>query len=197
MYRGGGFVMMPVSIQLILVCWIVFIGYWIISARGVKPMAEPPTFLSTLVYRAPLMVGGFLLWCGRFRSPLNLAVTPHTGPAQVAGVVVCGFGLIVTIWSRRILAGNWSSEVAFRQGHELIQTGPYRLVRHPIYTGLLLMCLGLAVAWGQLHCWLGFAIMFGGLWIKLKMEEALMLRHFPNDYPDYRKRTKALIPFVL
>jgi protein-S-isoprenylcysteine O-methyltransferase Ste14 len=188
--------MIPVSAQVIVGCWVVFIVYWIISARGVKPMADPPIFLSPLAYRAPLVGGGFLI-CRQFSYPLALAVTPPTGLAQGVGVTVCVVGLFVTIWSRRILAGNWSSEVAFRQGHELIQTGPYRFARHPIYTGLLLMFLGIVIAWGQLHCWIGFVIVTTGLWVKLKMEESLMLRHFPNDYPGYRKRVKALVPFIL
>jgi protein-S-isoprenylcysteine O-methyltransferase Ste14 len=107
------------------------------------------------------------------------------------------FGLFVAIWSRRILAGNWSSEVTFKQGHELIQTGPYRFVRHPIYTGILLMCLGTVISAGRIHCWLGVVIIFAGFWIKLNQEESLLLRHFPGDYPSYRSRVKALVPFVI
>jgi protein-S-isoprenylcysteine O-methyltransferase Ste14 len=185
------------SILVTSACWVVFICYWIISARSVKPMAEPPTSGSTLAYRVPLIAGGILLWTRRLPSPLTLAVTPSTEATQAMGVVVCVFGLFVTIWARRTLAGNWSSDPAFRQGHELIQIGPYGFARHPIYTGILLMCLGPAVCWGQLHCWLGLAIMFAAFWYKLKLEESIMLRHFPNDYPAYRKRVKAIIPFVM
>jgi protein-S-isoprenylcysteine O-methyltransferase Ste14 len=105
--------------------------------------------------------------------------------------------LLVTIWSRRTLGGNWSSEVAFKQGHELVKTGPYRYARHPIYTGLLLMCLGTAVAVGQFHSWLGLLILCVGFWIKLRQEESLLLQHFPTEYPVYRKQVKALVPFVI
>jgi hypothetical protein len=66
-YRAGRVVMMPVSAQVIVGCWVVFIVYWIISARSVKPVADPPTFLSTLAYRVPLVDGGFLI-CRRQRS---------------------------------------------------------------------------------------------------------------------------------
>jgi protein-S-isoprenylcysteine O-methyltransferase Ste14 len=107
------------------------------------------------------------------------------------------FGLWVTIWSRRTLGGNWSSEVAFKQGHELVKTGPYRFVRHPIYTGLILMCLGTAGEVGQLHSWLGFLLLCAGFWIKLMQEETLLLRHFPDEYPTYQKQVKALVPFVI
>jgi protein-S-isoprenylcysteine O-methyltransferase Ste14 len=107
------------------------------------------------------------------------------------------FGLVVTIWARRTLAGNWSSDVTFKQGHELVRRGPYRFVRHPIYTGLLVMGLGTAVNTGRLRCWLGIVVVGIGFWIKLKQEERLMLRHFPDEYPAYRKQVKALVPFII
>jgi protein-S-isoprenylcysteine O-methyltransferase Ste14 len=188
---------MTVSIQLIIVCWVIFLGYWIVSARGVKPVAEGPTRSSIVFYRAPLVVGGFLLWFPGRGHLMSLGLTPCTNFTQEAGVVLCVLGVIVAIWSRRILAGNWSSEVTFKEGHELIQTGPYRFARHPIYSGILLICLGTVVAQGQLHRWIGFAIMFAGFWIKLRQEESLMVRHFPGDYTSYRKRVKALVPFII
>ena len=178
-------------------CWIIFLGYWLVSAFGQKPTTEQKSFLSTLIYRIPLTLGGLLLWWPKFSGPLNLALTPHTDPARVTGAVVCIFGLLVTIWSRWTLGGNWSSEVAFKRGHELVKTGPYRFARHPIYTGLLLMCLGIAVTVGRYHSWLGFLLLGLGFWIKLKQEESLMLRHFPDEYPAYLKQVKALVPFVI
>jgi protein-S-isoprenylcysteine O-methyltransferase Ste14 len=78
-----------------------------------------------------------------------------------------------------------------------VKTGPYRFVRHPIYSGLLLMCLGTVVGAGQLHSWLGFLLLGIGFWIKLKKEERLMLRHFPDEYQAYKSEVKALVPFVI
>jgi protein-S-isoprenylcysteine O-methyltransferase Ste14 len=189
--------MATISNSLIIGCWITFIGYWAISAFGQKAMAEQKSRLSSLPYRVPLALGGLLLWYPKFSHPLDLALTPHTDLARTFGAVVCGFGLLVTIWSRRTLGGNWSSEVAFKQGHELVKTGPYRYARHPICTGLLLMCLGTAVAVGQFHSWLGLLILCVGFWIKLMQEESLLLQHFPTEYPVYRKQVKALVPFVI
>ncbi|MGB7767712.1 MAG: isoprenylcysteine carboxylmethyltransferase family protein [Verrucomicrobiia bacterium] len=189
--------MATISGPVIVGCWVIFIAYWLISAFGQKATAEQKSFLSSLPYRLPLTLGGLLLWYPRFPYPLNLALTPHTDPARVMGAVVCVFGLLVTLWSRWTLGGNWSSEVAFKQGHKLVKTGPYRFARHPIYTGLLLMCLGTAVVVGQFHSWLGFLLLCVGFWIKLKQEEALMLQHFPDEYPAYQKLVKALVPFVI
>src|ERR1035437_1733414 len=189
--------MATIANQLIIACWLGFLGYWVFSARGGKPTAERQSWLSIVAHRVPTLLGGALLWCPKLPYPLNLALTPHTDLPRAFGVLVCALGLAVAIWSRHTLAGNWSSEVTFKQGHELIQTGPYQYVRHPIYTGILLMCLGTAIEVGQLRCWLGFMILCLGFWLKLKQEDALMARHFPNDYPAYRARVKALVPFVI
>jgi protein-S-isoprenylcysteine O-methyltransferase Ste14 len=101
------------------------------------------------------------------------------------------------IWARRTLAGNWSSNATFKQGHELIRHGPYRFVRHPIYTGLLTLGVGTSIEIGRLRGWAALPLMLVALLIKLKQEEALLLRHFPKEYPDYKKQVKALVPFVI
>jgi protein-S-isoprenylcysteine O-methyltransferase Ste14 len=178
-------------------CWIIFILYWISRARGVKRAAERQSWLSSQAYRAPLTLGGILLWFP-FRSyPMRMALLPDTELTRAFGAVVCVLGLLVAVWARRTLAGNWSSTVTFKKGHELIQAGPYGFARHPIYSGILLMAVGTAIAGGRLHCWMGFVIMCAGFWIKLTQEESLLLRHFPDDYPAYRARVKALVPFVI
>lgn len=192
--------MTKISIRVITDCWLVFIGYWIISARGVKPVAERPDRVSSmayLAYRVLLILGSLLLWWRPLAYPLNWDLTPRTDLAHGIGAIVCAFGLFIAIWARNTLAGNWSSAVTFKQGHELIQTGPYRFVRHPIYTGLLLMCLGTAIVRGHLSSWVGFLMQCTGFWIKLHQEESLMLRHFPGEYAAYRSRVKALFPFII
>jgi protein-S-isoprenylcysteine O-methyltransferase Ste14 len=189
--------MTTLSDRTIIWCWIIFIGYWIANALRVKPAAERQSSLSMAAYKGPLTLGGFLLWCPRLPDPWRLALTPPMDLARAGGAVICVLGLLVAIWSRRTLAGNWSSNVTFRQGHELIKSGPYHFVRHPIYTGILLMCFGQAIANGRLHSWLGFLILCLGFWIKLQQEESLMLRHFPDAYSSYRKRVKALVPFLI
>ena len=189
--------MTTVSNLAICACWLIYIVYWVGSARGAKPVAERQSWLSFLVHRGPILLGGILLLYPKPPYPLRLALTPHTDLAEAIGAVVCVLGLAVAVWSRRTLAGNWSATVTFKQGHELVQTGPYRFVRHPIYTGILLMILGSITTVGQLHCWLGFLILAIGFWIKLKQEESLLLRHFPDEYPAYRNRVKALVPFLI
>jgi protein-S-isoprenylcysteine O-methyltransferase Ste14 len=100
------------------------------------------------------------------------------------------------IWARRTLAGNWSSLPVLKKDHDLVQDGPYKFVRHPIYTGFLLMFLGTALAIGRLGGFIGFAVCFMGFWIKLRQEEALMIKRFRGNYLSYKKRVKALIPYL-
>ena len=185
------------SDSIIIGCWIIFLIYWFISARTVKTTSERKSWSSSLSYRIPVVFGAILIWDPHMPHPLNLRLTQRTDLTQAFAAMICVCGLWIAIWARRTLAGNWSSHVTFKHGHELVKTGPYRFARHPIYTGILLMALGVAVEIGRLQCWLGLTLWCIGLWIKLKQEEALMLQHFPNDYPAYCRKVKALVPFVL
>jgi protein-S-isoprenylcysteine O-methyltransferase Ste14 len=194
---GAGFAMATISGSIIIGCWLIFIVYWLIRARWTKAIAEKESARSALTHRIPLGLSYLLLADGHLPGPLNLSVTPDADWARGMGISVCLLGLFFTLWARWTLAGNWSSNVAFKQGHELIETGPYRFVRHPIYTGILAMCLGTALDSGRLRCWLALLLMTITFGIKLMQEERLMLRHFPDQYPAYRKRVKALVPLII
>jgi protein-S-isoprenylcysteine O-methyltransferase Ste14 len=189
--------MATISGLIILGCWVTFLAYWIIRAFGQKATAEHQSLPSALAHRIPVGFGWFLLAYPGQPPPLNQLLMPHTVLTCLVGTMLCVFGLSVTIWARRTLAGNWSSDVTFKQNHELIKAGPYRFVRHPIYTGLLVMALGTAINTGWVRCWLGIVVVGIGFWIKLKQEERLMLLHFPNEYPAYQKQVKALVPFIV
>lgn len=196
-YVSCALIMTTISNLIIPSCWIIFLVYWLVSAFQVKKTAERQSLSSALIHRIPLGLSYFLLVDRRLPPPMNLTLIPRTDWVLTMGAVICVFGLFVTIWARWTLAGNWSSDVTFKQEHELVKTGPYRFVRHPIYTGLLVMCLGTAVEADKLRCWLAVLPMAVAFWIKLKQEERLMLQHFPDEYPIYQRRVKALIPFLI
>jgi protein-S-isoprenylcysteine O-methyltransferase Ste14 len=183
--------------QIIIASWITFAVYWMVSALRTKLVAERQSVLSTLAHRIPIGLGWWTLAYRNWPPPMKRMIVPQAEWVQMAGAAICVYGLVFTIWARRTLAGNWSSDVTFKQGHELVKIGPYRYVRHPIYTGLLIMSLGTAVAIGQLHCWLSLPITAAGFWIKLSQEERLLLRHFPDEYLAYQNHVKALVPFLL
>jgi protein-S-isoprenylcysteine O-methyltransferase Ste14 len=139
-----------------------------------------------------------MLFNARFHwVPLQRQVLPQLPGVGVLADVVVFLGLLVALWARAVLGRNWSGRVTFKQDHELIQRGPYRWVRHPIYSGLLLMVSGTALGINRANVFLGLVICAGAIWVKIRQEEALMTRHFPEAYPQYKARTKALIPFVL
>jgi len=128
--------------------------------------------------------------------PFGMVAIRRTVFSDSVAVAICGLGLLVAIWSRNTLGTEWSQDVELKRGHKLVQRGPYRLMRHPIYTGHLLMGLGTAIASGLLIAFVGLALFAGGFWIKLNQEESLLLRSFPDEYPAYKRRVKALIPYV-
>jgi protein-S-isoprenylcysteine O-methyltransferase Ste14 len=111
--------------------------------------------------------------------------------------ILCIAGLALCVWARATLGRNWSGTITLKEGHELIERGPYRLVRHPIYTGLLAMFLATAVTFGHLGGLVAIILAFGSFWIKLSEEEKLMLQQFPDQYGSYQQRVKRIIPFVL
>jgi protein-S-isoprenylcysteine O-methyltransferase Ste14 len=184
--------------SIIIVCWVIFVWYWIVSAVGGKKVAERQSAWFALSHRIFVGLWWWLMVLNDpLPAPLRVRVLPDADWLLATGAAICVLGLVVTIWARRTLAGNWSSDVTFKQGHQLVRTGPYRFVRHPIYTGLLVMAAGSAVNIGQVRGWVGFVLLGIGFWIKLSQEERLLLRHFPEEYAPYRKQVKALVPWLL
>jgi protein-S-isoprenylcysteine O-methyltransferase Ste14 len=108
-------------------------------------------------------------------------------------ILGCGFA----IWARVTLGSNWSGLPNVKREHELIVKGPYKLVRHPIYSGLLLALAGTAIADGRSVWVLSLVLLAASYAVKMRQEEQLMMQTFPQDYPAYRRRVKALIPGVL
>jgi protein-S-isoprenylcysteine O-methyltransferase Ste14 len=106
-------------------------------------------------------------------------------------------GAAFAIWARLTIGTNWSGTITLKEDHELIVRGPYRLVRHPIYTGLIAMGLGSVLMFAQPVYLLEFAFVTPLLLMRIPVEERLMTETFPDQYPDYRRRVKAIIPFVL
>ncbi len=181
--------------HVIAACWILYLLYWIISARSVKSPAERQSWAGVLAHRLPVWLGAVLMFLPK-ADPFGTLLTPSPAATKWLGAAIVVLGLFEAVWARKTLAGNWSANVEFKQGHKLVEEGPYRLVRHPIYTSILLMCFGTALMINRLAALAGFLLITFGFLIKLKQEERLLLRHFPDEYPAYKARTKMLVPFV-
>ena len=182
--------------QLIEVCWIAWLVYWVIMAFSAKRTIERGSFISYRLVTAILVFA--LVAAGRLLHTSSQSELWHESPAVgvLADCIVLA-GAAFTVWARITLGRNWSAEVTFKEDHKLIQSGPYALARHPIYTGLIAMALGTAIAYGRAIGFVLFVALCGGLWWKARQEERIMSRHFPDAYAQYKTRVHAIVPFVL
>jgi protein-S-isoprenylcysteine O-methyltransferase Ste14 len=184
--------------NIISTCWGVFVVVWLLAAIFTKRTVYRESRAQRLGYVVPIVIGWFLLFRGhRLPYPLNVQVVPHADAILAAAAILCVCGLGFCFWARAILGRNWSGTVTLKEGHELVVGGPYRLVRHPIYTGLLAMLIATATQQGHIAGIIGLGLVCFSLWIKLSEEEELMLKQFPDQYAAYRQRVKRIIPFVL
>ncbi len=181
----------PISLWIISALWLLLIAYLSVSAIGVKQ--EPQGHLLQSFGLLFAIVAAFLLpYLPIFRF-LHFA---PAGPVRSSiGVLLCAAGIALLVWARQHLGKNWSQTVSIKIGHELVTSGPYRYVRHPMYAGGLIACIGSAMVGGGV--WIFLLVILGSLFLwRVGAEDRLMAQQFPNEYPDYKKRTKALIPFV-
>jgi protein-S-isoprenylcysteine O-methyltransferase Ste14 len=122
---------------------------------------------------------------------------PHTDLVGIIGLIFCGVGVTIACWSRVQLGKNWSLSVQQKENHELISSGAYKIVRHPIYTGLLLMFFGTSIIVGDWRGLIAVAIITASFWVKLRKEEQWLIEVFGDEYVEYKNRTNALIPWLV
>ena len=184
--------------SVITTCWIVFLVVWVLAAISTKRTVYSQSSTERSRYMIPVGIGSYLVF-RRFRpvTPFGFDLIPHTDAILIAAAILCACGLGFCVWARAVLGRNWSGMVTLKENHELIVRGPYRLVRHPIYTGLLAMLIATWITRGHLAGLIGLLIAFTGIWIKSSAEEELMVRQFPDQYAIYRSRVKRFVPFLL
>ena len=179
------------------VLWIAFLVYWRIKAAKTKATQRLEPAASRILRTLIFLIVIVLLSVPRIPLRwLYLQLWPAGLWPFWLGAAVTVAGLLFAVWAREYLGGNWSSEVTIKEGHELITTGPYALVRHPIYTGILTGFLGTAIALSQVRGFIGFFLIFIVLWPKLRMEEQWMRSQFGEAYAAYAHRTRALVPYL-
>src|SRR5580704_19103360 len=176
--------------------WTVFWVLWILPAVFGKRTVRRQR-ASSRILQLVLLLSAYVLVVdsGRDWGLLNLRVVPAGSTATAVGYGLLLAGMLFAGWARLFLGGNWSSNVTLKQDHTLVRSGPYRIVRHPIYTGLLVAMLGTAIAVGELRCFLGVALAAVAWKMKSITEEALMVQQFGDQYTRYRMEVKALVPY--
>ena len=180
---------------LIQVPWIVFLIYWIISAIKTRATREQESLGSRLAILLIEIVGYLLI----FHRSLGIGFlgrrfVPHSLIGAILGVVCTWAGIALAIWARYHLAENWSARVTIKEGHELIRTGPYSRLRHPIYSGLILATVGTVLVIGQWRCVVGLCLVLAGYYFKARKEEAMLGQQFGDAFLEHKKHTGFLIP---
>ena len=188
----------PLAKTVISICWGIFVVTWVLAALSTKRTVYRQSAAERLRYIIPILFGWYLIFRGyRLRPPFNSNIIPETDAILVAAAILSVCGLGFCLWARAVLGRNWSGTVTLKENHELIVRGPYRLVRHPIYTGLLAMLIATWMEQPHIAGMIGLALTFISFWIKLTAEEEVMRKQFPDQYPAYRERVKRIIPFIL
>jgi len=175
--------------------WIVFLVYWLIGAIKTRPTRVRESFVSRYSILLIEMAGFVLVfsdsagigWLGNRFPPRTLA-------SAVLGVVLTWLGVGLAIWARYQLAEYWSARITLKEDHQLIRTGPYSHLRHPIYSGVILAAVGSALVIDKWRCVVGVCLLVIGYCLKAGKEEKLLSQQFGDAFQEHRKHTGFLIP---
>jgi len=177
------------------VLWLAFLLAWLIGAIRTKPTQRRESVSSRLSYTVLNVVAFYLMFSGD--APRQYLRTNLFSPnllTDALGIATTFVGIAFAIWARVYLGGNWSSSVTLKVGHQLIRSGPYRLVRHPIYTGMTVAMLGTGIVRAKVRAAVAVVLVYIGFKIKSRIEERVMIETFGAEYDHYRKTTGAILP---
>jgi protein-S-isoprenylcysteine O-methyltransferase Ste14 len=191
---------MPIYSALIAAFWLILIVYWAVSAFRAKRSIGRFAWRREIGLRIGILV--LVLLAVRFPIVRQALRNAHayavntSATLGVIGVVLCGLGVGLALWARVSLGTNWGLPMSRNENPELVTSGPYAFVRHPIYGGVIVGMIGSAL--GQSMLWLVPLVLAGGYFIySARREQRLMTEQFPQAYPTYMRRTKMLIPFIV
>ena len=197
-FPGSRFVSFSVEqLDAYVALWLIFLGVWILAAASTKRSVRRDSSTSRFVYGVLVPLGAFLVIQPSRFGPLNVRLLPDTRVVNLCGLTITAAALGFAIWARFTLGRNWSGTVTVKAGHELIRSGPYRFVRHPIYSGILAGLVGTSIGEGTLPSLIGVVIALYGLRMKWKTEERFMVEQFGAQYVQYQREVKSVIPGLL
>jgi protein-S-isoprenylcysteine O-methyltransferase Ste14 len=175
--------------------WLIFLAYWLVASLSAKRIERPEPSGEKLLRIAASLAAWYLLYSDDPRfGVLNERFLPWRYGIFYTGAALTWAGVAFAIWARYHIGRYWSASVALKSGHELIRTGPYARIRHPIYTGMLLALAGTALAIGRYRGIVAFAIILIGFIWKSKKEEALLAGQFGPAFEEHRRHTGFFLP---
>jgi protein-S-isoprenylcysteine O-methyltransferase Ste14 len=175
---------------IVFASWILFGIYWFVSAFSAKKTEKREPSPERLGHMLLMAAGYVLLFQGnRSWGVLNHRFLPDALWIAWLGSAITLVGVLFAIWARWNLGKNWSAAVTIKQGHQNIRTGPYKYIRHPIYTGMLIGVIGTALAIGEYRGLLAFAIILFGFFRKARKEEAFLAANFGEPFQEHKQCT--------
>ncbi len=178
--------------------WAAVTLFWLLASLRVKATVRNESSGSRTLHIIVIIAAFFLIFARlHVLGPLDAQIVPPSFAGDAIGLAATLAGLVFAVWARFVLGRNWSGTVTMKQGHELVRNGPYRFVRHPIYSGFLLAALGTALIHGRGRDFVGFGLAFLGWWLKSRTEEKFMVELFDGEYVEYRRQVKRLVPYVI
>lgn len=175
--------------------WMIFFVVWMVAALNTKRAQERISPRRVLKYGIFVILGYSLMFSSALKIPwLQRRLFERSEILDWIGIAITVAGIGFAFWARAYLGRNWSSAPMVKEDHQLIRSGPYRLVRHPIYTGILIAMLGTFLANGKVRGALAVIFVWLAWTIKSRIEEEFMVRTFGAQYEEYRRTTGALFP---
>ena len=184
--------------KIIYLLWGMFFAYWFISSLfNRSKIAQRETLPSRVFYLTFIGLAiSLVAFDPLFYGPLLGRFLPDGIIIKVFGAGLLILGLAFAVWARLHLGRYWSARITLAEDHRLIQTGPYRIVRNPIYCGGLVAMIGTAIIIGEVRGIIALSLVLMAFLIKINLEERWLLERFGEAYRQYRKKVKALIPFI-
>jgi protein-S-isoprenylcysteine O-methyltransferase Ste14 len=175
--------------------WMAFFILWVIWAFKTKATQTHETLGSRFSYVIATVAAFYAMFSSDVPLGwMHIRIIPREPWIEAAGITLTVVGMAFAIWARAYLGGNWSSNVTVKVGHQLVRTGPYRWVRHPIYSGLILAMIGTALNRRQVRGIVAVALLWVGFTIKSRIEERFMTATFGPEYDEYRLSAGAIVP---
>jgi protein-S-isoprenylcysteine O-methyltransferase Ste14 len=185
------------SMEVLELIWVAWLISWIVASFWSSPMQKRVATSETWTYRAAIITGSILLmpWTARMLAEKRIWDVDYKGAYALAGMMLAG--LLLTWWARLHLGRLWSSAITRKEDHRIVDTGPYALVRHPIYSGLITALLATSAVEATVTALLGVALIAFGLWLKARSEECFLAAELgPEAYRCYCRRVPMLVPFL-